>query len=37
MMAFGVALVRFGRWLGRGEEKAIVAFLKTTFEANEAE
>ena len=36
MMAFGIALVRFGRWLGRGEERAIVAFLKTTFEANEA-
>ena len=36
MMAFGVALVMFGRWLGRGEERAIVAFLKSTFEANEA-
>jgi len=35
MMAFGVALVKFGRWLGR-EERAIVAFLKTTLEANEA-
>jgi len=33
---FGVALVKFGRWLGRGEERAIVAFLKTTFEASDA-
>ncbi|TMQ54627.1 MAG: hypothetical protein E6K74_05470 [Candidatus Eisenbacteria bacterium] len=36
LVAFGVALVMFGRWLGRGEERAIAAFLKSTFEANEA-
>jgi len=36
MTLFGVALVKFGRWLGRGEERAIVAFLKTTFDAKDA-
>jgi hypothetical protein len=36
MAAFGVALVKFGRWLSRGEERAIVAFLKSTLEANDA-
>ena len=35
MAAFGVALVKFGRWLGRSEEIAIVAFLKSTLEIND--
>jgi hypothetical protein len=36
MGAFGVGLVKFGGLLGHGEEEAIVAFLKSTLEANEA-
>ena len=36
MAAFGVALVKFGRWLGRSEETAIVAFLTSTLETNDA-
>lgn len=36
MVAFGVALVKFGRWLGRSEETAIVAFLKSTLETTDA-
>ena len=36
MAAFGVALVKFGRWLGRSEETAIIAFLKNTLETNDA-
>jgi len=36
MAAFGIALVKFGRWLGRSEETAIVAFLKNTLETNDA-
>jgi hypothetical protein len=36
MAVFGVALVKFGRWLGRSEETAIVAFLKSTLETNDA-
>jgi hypothetical protein len=35
MAAFGVALVKFGRWLGRSEETAIVAFLKSTLETTD--
>jgi len=35
MAAFGFAIVRFSRWLGRGEERAIVAFLKSTLEAKD--
>lgn len=35
MMAFGVAIVKFGQWLGRREERAIVVFLKTTLEAED--
>lgn len=37
MMAFGFALIKFSRWLGRGEERDIVGFLKTTLEANDAD
>jgi hypothetical protein len=36
LAAFGLALIRFSRWLARGEERAIVAFLKATLEANDA-
>jgi hypothetical protein len=36
MAVFGVALIKFGRWLGRGEERDIVAFLKSTFGASDA-
>jgi len=36
MAAFGVALVKFGKWLGRNEETAIIAFLKSTLETNDA-
>jgi hypothetical protein len=36
MMAFGVALVMFSRWLARGEQKAILDFLKVKLEAREA-
>ena len=36
MAAFGVALVKLGQWLGRGEERTIVAFLKTTLDAHDA-
>jgi hypothetical protein len=32
MAAFGVGLVKFGRWLGSSEEEAMTAFLKKTFE-----
>ena len=35
MGAFGVGLVKLGRWLGHGEKESIVAFLKSTLEANE--
>ena len=35
MAAFGVGLVKFGGWLGHGEERAIVDFLKSTLEADE--
>ena len=35
MVVFGVALIKFGQWLGRGEERAVVAFLKSTFEAED--
>lgn len=33
LAAFMVALIKFGQWLGRSEERAIVAFLESTFEA----
>jgi hypothetical protein len=36
MAAFGVALIKFGRWLGRNEETAIIAFLKSTLETNDS-
>ena len=36
MAAFGAALVKFGRWLCRNEETAIIAFLKSTLETNDA-
>ena len=36
MAAFGIALIKFGRWLGRNEETAIIAFLKSTLETNDA-
>jgi len=36
MAGFGVALVKFGEWLGRSEETAIVAFLKSTLETYDA-
>jgi len=36
MAAFGVALVKFGRWLGRSEETAMLAFLKRTLETHDA-
>jgi ABC-type Fe3+-siderophore transport system permease subunit len=35
MAAFGVALIKFGRYSGRSEETAIVSFLKSTFETND--
>ncbi len=35
MALFGVALVKFGRWLGRNEESAILQFLKNTLEADD--
>ena len=34
LAVFGVALIKFGRWLGRGEERAILAFLKSTLETD---
>jgi hypothetical protein len=34
MAAFGVGLVKFGRWLGVSEEQAMTAFLKKTFETD---
>ena len=34
MAAFGFALIKFSRWLGRNEETAIIAFLKSTFEVD---
>ncbi|HEY6088732.1 MAG TPA: hypothetical protein VD771_02980 [Gemmatimonadaceae bacterium] len=34
MAVFLVALMKFGQWLGRSEERAIVTFLKSTFEAD---
>jgi hypothetical protein len=36
MMVFGVALVMFSRWLARGEQRAILDFLKVKLEAREA-
>jgi len=36
LAVFGVALIKFGQWLGRGEERAIVAFLKSMLEAEDA-
>ena len=36
MMVFGIALIKFGHWLARAEKPAIVAFLKTTLEAEDA-
>ena len=36
MAVFVVLLIKFGQWLGRSEERAIVAFLKSTFEADVA-
>ena len=35
LAVFGVAMIKFGRWLGRGEGRDIIAFLKTTFEATD--
>jgi len=35
MAAGGVALVKFGRWLGRGEQREIIAFLKRALEATD--
>jgi len=35
MAVWGAALVKFGQWLGRSEEKAIVEFLKHTCEASD--
>ena len=37
MAIFGVLLVKFGKWLGRNEETAILAFLKSTLEADDAD
>ena len=34
-MVLGMALVIFGRWLGRGEQKTILDFLKTSLEASQ--
>ncbi len=31
----GVGLIKFGQWLGRGEQKTILDFLKTSLEATE--
>lgn len=36
MAAFGVAMIKFSKWLGRSEETAIIAFLKCTLEINDA-
>jgi hypothetical protein len=36
MAVFGVLLVKFGRWLGRGEERDIIEFLKSTLATDEA-
>ena len=36
LAAFGVALVKFGARLGRNERKALLDFLKRTFEASDA-
>ena len=36
LAAFGVALVKFGGWLGRNEREALVDFLKRTFVASDA-
>jgi hypothetical protein len=33
---FGIVFLKVGRWLGKGEEKDIIAFLKSTLEANDA-
>ena len=35
MMAFGIFLVKFSRWLCRGDENAIIAFLKDALQASE--
>ncbi len=32
LAAFGIVLIKFGRWLARGEGRAIVAFLESTLE-----
>ena len=36
MFAFGVALVRFGRFLARNEERFLTEFLGKTLDAREA-
>ena len=36
LAAFGVALAKFGGWLGRNEREALVDFLKRTFVASDA-
>ena len=36
MAAFGVALIKFSRWLARNEAGAIVALLKSRLEASDA-
>ena len=34
MIAFGVALVAFGRWLGRNERPFLIEFIKSTLSAS---
>ena len=36
MLLLGVGMVMFGRWLGRSEEKDMIDFLKSTFDAHES-
>ena len=36
MAAFGIGLVRFGRWLGRNERSFLAEFLRTKLQAAEA-
>ena len=36
LAVFGVALVKFGGWLGRNERVALVDFLKRTFDGSDA-
>ena len=36
MAAFGVGLIKFSRWLARGEKVAIMDFLKSKLEASDA-